>query len=92
MLDSANIDTLIGELLPHVTQSLWIGKMNHLGRFGKGSDMVLRQAIDDIKRGQNDSIIKSIYRRHKDNPLIKWKSEIKKIVGIPLAEQNGLDI
>jgi hypothetical protein len=26
--------------------------MNRLGRFGKGTDMVLRQVIDDIKRGQ----------------------------------------
>ena len=66
--------------------------MNHLGRFGKGSDIVLRQAIDDIKRGQTDSIIKSIYRRHKDNPMIKWKKEIKKMVGIQLAKQNGMDI
>ena len=92
MLDSANIDTLISELSPYVTHSIWIGTMNHLGRFGKGSDMVLRQAIDDIKRGQTDSIIKSIYRRHKDNPMIKWKKEIKKMVGIQLAKQNGMDI
>jgi len=92
MLDSTNIDTLIGELLPYVTHSIWIGKMNHLGRFGKGSDMVLRQAIDDIKRGQTDRIIKYIYRRYKDNPMIKWKKEIKNIVGIPLAEKPGMDI
>jgi len=92
MLDSANIDTLISELLPYVTHSIWIGKMNHLGRFGKGSDMVLRQAIDDIKRGQTDRIIKSIYRRYKSNPIIKWKAEIKDIVGIPLALKSGMDI
>jgi hypothetical protein len=54
--------------------------------------MVLQQEIEKIRRGQTDSIIKSIYRRYKDNPLIKWKAEIKKVVGIPLAEQNGLDI
>jgi DNA repair photolyase len=92
MLDSANIDTLIGELLPYVTHSIWIGTMNHLGRFGKGSNMVLRQAIKKIKRGQTDAIIKAIYQRHKDNPLIKWKKEIKKVVGIPIPKQNGLDI
>jgi DNA repair photolyase len=92
MLDSANIATLIGDLLPYVTQSLWIGKMNHLGRFGKGSDLVLQQAIKEIKRGQTDSIIKSIYRWYKDDPHIKWKAETKKIVGIPLAKQNGMDI
>ena len=92
MLDSANIDTLIDELLPYVTHSIWIGTMNHLGRLGKGTDMVLQQAIEKIKRGQTDSIIKSIYRRYKDNPLIKWKKEIKKIIGIPLVEKPGMDI
>jgi len=92
MLDSANIDTLIGELLPYVSNSIWLGTMNHLGRFGKGSDMVLRQAVEKIRRGHTESIIKSIYRRHKDNPMIRWKAEIKKIVGISVPRQSGLDI
>ena len=92
MLDSENVDILINELSPYVTHSIWIGKMNHLGRFGKVSDMVLRQAIDDIKRGQSDAVIKEIYQRHKDNPLIRWKNEIKKVVGIPVPEESGLDI
>ena len=92
MLDSANIDALISELLPYITHSLWIGTMNHSGRFGKISDVILQQAINKIKRGQTNSIIKSIYRRYKDNPLIKWKEEIKKIVGIPLAKKPGMDI
>ena len=92
MLDSANIDTLISDLSPYVTHSIWIGKMNHLARFGKGSDMVLRQAVDNIERGQSREMIKSIYERHKDNPLIRWKKEIKKVVGIPLAEKPGMDI
>jgi DNA repair photolyase len=92
MLGSASIDTLIGELLPYVTQSLWIGKMNHLGRFGKGSDTVLKQAIETIRQGQTDVIIKAIYQRYQDNPMIKWKKEIKKVVGIPIPKQNGLDI
>jgi hypothetical protein len=66
--------------------------MNHLGRFGKVSDMVLQQEIKKIKRGQTNNIIKSIYRRYKDNPMIRWKKEIKKVVGIPLAEKPGMDI
>ncbi len=92
MLDSANIDALIGDLLQYVTHSIWMGTMNHLGRFEKGSDMVLQQAIAKIRRGQTDSIIKSIYERYKDNPMIRWKKEIKKMVGIPVPRQNGLDI
>jgi DNA repair photolyase len=92
MLDSANIDTLIGELLPYVTHSIWIGTMNHLGRFRKVTNMLLQRAIENIKRGQTDGMIKSIYERHRNNPLIRWKKEIKKVVGIPVPSQNGLDI
>ena len=91
MLDSANIDILISELSPYVTHSIWIGKMNHLGRFEKGTYMVLKQATNRIRQGQMDIIIKQIYERYKNNPLIRWKEEIKKIVGIPLSRQNGLD-
>ena len=83
MLDSANIDMLINDLMPHVTDSIWIGTMNHTGRFGKNANTVLQQAIQKIRMGQTRSIIRAIYRRYKDNPMIKWKTEIKKIVGIP---------
>ena len=86
------IATLIGDLLPYVTHSIWIGKMNHLGRFENGTDMVLKQATNRIRQGQMDIIIKQIYERYKTNPLIRWKKEIKKVVGIPVSKINGLDI
>jgi DNA repair photolyase len=92
MLDARNIDTLISELMPYVTNAIWIGKMNHLGRFGKDADPAMQAAIDKIRGDQTDSAIKSIYNRHRDNPMIKWKKEIKKVVGIPLAGRNGMDI
>ncbi|WP_319406213.1 radical SAM protein [uncultured Desulfosarcina sp.] len=92
MLDATNIDDLISDLSPYVTDAIWIGTMNHLGRFGKSSDVVMKQAIAMIRRGQTNASIRAIYRRHKDNPLIKWKKEIKKVVGIPIPKQNGLDI
>ena len=90
MLDSANIDGLISDLFPYVTHSIWVGTMNHLGRLEKGSDMVLRQAIETIRQGQTEAIIKAIYRRHKDNSMIKWKKEIKKVVGIPSPEAKRI--
>jgi hypothetical protein len=41
---------------------------------------------------QTNNIIKSIYRRYKDNPMIRYKAEIKTVVGIPVSETNGMDI
>ena len=92
MLDSANIDMLIEDLMPFVSDSIWIGTMNHTGRFGKNANLVLQQAIGKIRMGQTKSIIKAIYEHHKNNSMIKWKAEIKKIVGIPLPRKPGMDI
>jgi DNA repair photolyase len=80
MLDSANIDQLVADLLPHATETIWIGKMNHLGRLAKNADARLLAAIQQIEAGQTDDIIRSIYERHKGNPLIQWKASIKKVV------------
>ena len=66
--------------------------MNHLGRFEKGTDMILKQAANRVRQGQMEMIIKQIYQRLKMNPLVRWKKEIKKVVGIPVSKINGLDI
>ncbi len=92
MLDSANIDTLISELSLYVTHSMWIGTLNHSSRFGKSADAILKRAIDNVELGQTDAAIKDIYARYKGDPLIRWKKEIKKVVGITIPEKNGLDI
>ncbi|MFH2060465.1 MAG: radical SAM protein [Pseudomonadota bacterium] len=92
MLDSANIDTLIREISAYITHSIWIGTLNHSSRFGKGADALLTQAIKNVELGQTADAIKDIYARHNNNPLIRWKKEIKKVVGIPIPKKNGLDI
>lgn len=85
MLDSMNIDQLVMELLPFVTETIWIGKMNHLGRLAKNADAQLLSAIQHLKVGQYEDIIHAIYLRHKLNPKIRWKASIKKMVGLPLV-------
>lgn len=91
MLDSDGIDALICNLSPCVTHSIWIGTMNHLGRLEKHADAVLQEAIEAVRVGQSDEIIKAIYRQYKNDPMIRWKKEIKNVVGIPIPKQNGLD-
>ena len=83
MLDSANIDRLIAEVMPFVTETIWIGKMNHIKRLAKSADARLLSAIQHIEAGQTDGIIHAIYQRHKLNSKIRWKASIKKVVGLP---------
>ena len=90
MLDSDHIEDLVNELLPFVTDAIWIGTMNHLQRIEIDNETV-EKAIKRIRAGQTEERIKAIYERLKGNHKIKWKAEIKKIVGLPQAEKPGMD-
>ena len=92
MLDSANIDALIADLLPFVTDAIWVGTMNKIGRYYKKVGPEVQAALDVIINGQTNEIIRAIYARHRNNAKIKWKNEIKEIIGIPLAPKPGMDI
>jgi len=92
MLDSANIDALVSDLLPYVTDAIWIGEMNHIGRFSKFATVPIQNELNRIKAGQIHSVIRNIYNRYQGNQMIKWKNGIKKIVGLPIATVPGLDI
>ena len=54
-MPQSNIDILISELLPYVTDAIWIGKMNHLGRFEKNADPAMKRAIGKVRYDQADS-------------------------------------
>lgn len=90
MLDSDHIDDLVSDLLPFVTDAIWIGTMNHLHRI-EIDDEAVERAIRNIQAGQTEDRIKAIYERLKGNHKIKWKAEIKKIVGLPQVEKPGMD-
>lgn len=91
MLDAENIDHLVADLMPHVNHSIWIGKMNYLGRI-KVDGPEVEQELARIRAGQTDDRIIEIYNRHRDNPVIRWKGSIKDIVGIERAPKPGMDI
>ncbi len=93
MLDST-IDEIIRKVRPLITDSIWLGKANYLFRRittnGDNDALTLKKA-DELIKLQSDFNIKKLYERYKNDPLIKWKESIKKIVGIELSEEKGLD-
>jgi len=91
MLDPDHIMGLVKDLLPFVTNALWIGTLNHTRNLRVENETVAKE-LDRIVEGQSDEKILAIYDKLKLNPKIKWKSHIKKVVGIPLAEKSGMDI
>lgn len=91
MLCADGVIDLVKDLEPFTTISIWIGKMNHLHSINVNNEEDF-EAIQVIKDGQSDRNIWKIYNKMKDNPLVRWKDSIKKVVGIELPSEPGLDI
>jgi len=92
MLDE-NVEAVVKEVSPFVTDSVWIGKAHQLRQrlTLNGAPQVVLPVADSLLASQNDDAIIALYARSKDNPKIRWKESIKKVVGLPAAERPGLD-
>jgi DNA repair photolyase len=94
MLDN-NIDAVIEKVLPYVTDAIWLGKANFLSRRLKTNNWddkeTTRKAHELIKWQSSKNII-DIYKRYRKNKKIKWKESIKKIVGLEIPKQSGMDV
>ncbi|TRZ53503.1 MAG: hypothetical protein D4S01_01230 [Dehalococcoidia bacterium] len=94
MLDD-NIGDVIQQVFPFVSDAIWIGKANSLlGRLklnGETSNHTTKKAYELIE-WQSNSNIMSLYCQFKDNPKIKWKESIKRIIGLEIPTKRGLDV
>jgi DNA repair photolyase len=84
-------------LSPYVTDAIWIGKMNKPGHrlsinHGGIIPPEVQQRSQALVMSQSDARILDLYARLKDHPAVKWKESIKKIVGIEVPTEAGLDI
>jgi len=95
LLDLENVDILINDLKPFITDSLWIGKMNSPEKridysiLNENEKLFINKYLKILN---NDETIKNIYNTYKNNTLIKWKESVKEIVGIELSKVAGEDI
>jgi DNA repair photolyase len=92
MLEAYNIEVLVNELMPFVNDAIWIGKMEHLDQLKRTAGYQLAERIAEIEHFQRDEMIWAIYNQYRDNPKIKWKNSIKKVVGLPPAPEPGMDV
>lgn len=79
MVDAENVEELVATLLPYITETIWIGKMNYLGRVTINSDE-MAAAVERVRATQTDERILDIYQALKNNPQVRWKDSVKKIV------------
>jgi hypothetical protein len=88
------IESLAMTVLPLVTDSLWIGKMNNIDRRvdTTGWDAEAFRFLEAVRTVQTNAAITELYNKLKVYPKIKFKESIKRVVGLPLATEPGLDV
>lgn len=94
MLD-ANIDAVIQAVKPYVTDSIWLGKANRLmatTTVNCPGDQKVRAMAEQLKKTVNDQHVRDLYKRHQNDPVIKWKDSLKKVLGLQRPSEKGLDI
>jgi DNA repair photolyase len=90
LLEASRAGELVAALLPYVTDSIWIGKMNQLRfRVVPGTQ---EAAIREIEAGQTKEQVGAIYDELKQEPQIRWKESYKAVLGLKKPEKAGLDI
>ena len=87
MLDVPHAVELYETLIPFVTGTIWFGKMNEIRRRVAPKTKQEKAAVKRIEDNQTDERIIELYERLKDEPKIRWKDSIKKVVGLPLVEK-----
>lgn len=82
MLD-ADIDAVVAAVRPYVSQSIWLGKANRLVQLVTMNCPGDRNAIArarELQQTWNDEAVLGLYERYKDDPLIRWKDSIQKVL------------
>lgn len=94
MLDD-NVAAVVSATAPFVTDSIWIGKANQLRarlKINGYGDVATMKRADKLIASQSDDRIRALYARFKDSPKIRWKETIKRVLGLELPHEAGLDI
>lgn len=77
-----NVDDLINQLSPYITDTIWIGKPNKLlyrTRInGWGDEETIARCNELLQWINNPDFIMDLYSKYKDNPMIRWKDSINK--------------
>lgn len=85
---------LVTRMRDYVTDTIWLGKANQLRqrlRINGANGETLEQAAV-LMELQDDAYIRKLYEELRDHPKIRWKESIKKVVGISLPDEAGLDV
>ncbi len=92
MLDTDDVVAMVHDLIPYVTHSIWLGKMNKIKERVICDTDEVEVEVARILHGQTDRSIKKLYDELKNLKKIRWKESIKEVVGLELVDDPGLDL
>jgi len=78
LLDSEWARLLYHDLLPDVTDTIWIGKMNHVRQ--RAAEGTSEEEIQRIEAGQTDEAVMRVYEQLKDEPKVRWKDSYREVI------------
>jgi len=98
MLDN-KIDKVIKSVSPYITETIWVGKINHLiGLNGRGrldfnghNDPITLAKAQELIAWQSDGQIMKLYKRYKKDSKIMWKESIKRVVKRSALKNNKIN-
>ncbi|TKB10738.1 hypothetical protein [Desulforhopalus sp. IMCC35007] len=92
MLHREDVVQMVYELLPYVSHSIWIGKMNRIDTRVSRVNAQFDKEIERITLGQSDQELRLLYEELGHEDKIRWKESVKEVLGLPLATKAGLDL
>lgn len=93
MLDT-HVEDIVQAVDHYVTDTIWIGLMNDMKQRLKlnGASSEIHKLGEELTKQFSREMICDLYDRLKDNPKIRWKDSIKKMLGLERPTAAGLDI
>jgi DNA repair photolyase len=93
--DENKIIHTVATLSHMVSDAIWLGKANKLKERLKRNrklDETTIPMVDALVASQSEDRILSLYDILEGHPKVKWKESIKKVVGLEVPTEAGLDI
>ena len=93
MLDT-QVEDVVRAVADFVTDTIWIGLMNGVKQrlTLNGASPEMHKMGAELIRQCSREMIAGLHGRLKDNPKIRWKDSIKKMLGLERPGRAGLDI
>ena len=78
------IQRLVHKLLPYITDTIWIGKMNRISQRVSSKEWTEEEFeyLQRVLDVQTDEYVMKLYDVFKNNPKVMWKESIQKVLGI----------